>query len=277
MADPRFFDRAGPLSLEALAALTGARLRNAADGGRSIGDVAPLESAGPEDVTFLDNRKYLEAFSHSRAGAAFVDERLAGNAPAGMALLVTREPYKAFARAAQAFYPIKPVAPRRAASAIIDQTATVPADCNIGAHVVIEAGVRLGARCQIGPNTVIETGAELGDDCRVGANVTLSHCRIGARVVLHPGVRIGQPGFGFAPDPNGPVKIPQLGRVIIGDVGVFTLASWRCMQIKNQVKPVGLAPGQQIVCQLKSGSQPGVLAFQRFVLKRQREQVVMHW
>jgi UDP-3-O-[3-hydroxymyristoyl] glucosamine N-acyltransferase len=217
MADPRFFDRVGPISVEALAALSGAQLRNAADGGRLISDVAPLESAGPEDVTFLDNRKYVEVFSRARAGAAFVDERLAPKGPNGMALLVTREPYKAFARAAQAFYPIRPVVPRRAASAVIDPTAIVPADSDIGAHVVIEAGVRLGARCQIGPNSVIEAGVELGDDCRVGPNVTLSHCQIGARTVLHPGVRIGQPGFGFAPDPKGPVKIPQLGRVIIGD------------------------------------------------------------
>jgi UDP-3-O-[3-hydroxymyristoyl] glucosamine N-acyltransferase len=64
---------------------------------------------------------------------------------------------------------------------------------------------------------VIGPGVELGDDCRVAANVTLSHCLIGARVVLHPGARIGQPGFGFASDAAGPVKIPQLGRVIIGD------------------------------------------------------------
>ncbi len=217
MADPRFFDRAGPFSLEALAALSGAQLRNSADGERLIADVAPLESAGPEDVTFLDNRKYVEAFSRSQAGAAFVDERLALKAPSNMALLVTREPYKAFARAAQAFYPIKPVVPQRASSAVIDPAAVVPTDCDIGANVVIEAGVRLGARCQIGPNTVIAAGVELGDDCRVAANVTLSHCRIGARVVLHPGVRIGQAGFGFAPDASGPIKIPQLGRVIVGD------------------------------------------------------------
>jgi UDP-3-O-[3-hydroxymyristoyl] glucosamine N-acyltransferase len=68
---------------------------------------------------------------------------------------------------------------------------------------------------------VIGAAVELGEDCRIGANVTLSHCLIGARVVLHPGVRIGQPGFGFAPDAapdaKGPVKIPQLGRVVIGD------------------------------------------------------------
>ncbi len=217
MADPRFFDRAGPFSLDALAALSGATLRDPKSGERLFADVAPLESAGPEDLTFLDNRKYLDAFARSRAGAAFVDERAIGSAPAGMALLVARDPYKAFARAAQAFHPLKPVTPRRAPSAIIDPAAIVPPDCDIADHVVIEAAARLGARCQIGPNTVIAAGVELGEDCRVGANVTLSHCVIGARVVLHPGVRIGQAGFGFAPDAEGPVKIPQLGRVVVGD------------------------------------------------------------
>jgi UDP-3-O-[3-hydroxymyristoyl] glucosamine N-acyltransferase len=217
MADPRFFDRAGPFSLDALAGLSGATLRDPTGGERLFADVAPLDTAGPEDLTFLDNRKYLDAFTRSRAGAAFVDERAVGTAPAGMALLIAANPYRAFARAAQAFHPLKPVAPRRAPSAVIDPMATVPLDCDIADHVVIESGARLGARCQIGPNTVIAAGVELGEDCRVGANVTLSHCLIGARVVLHPGVRIGQPGFGFAPDPEGPVKIPQLGRVIVGD------------------------------------------------------------
>ncbi len=217
MADPRFFDRAGPHLLDALAALSGARLQDPADGGRLFGDVAPLETAGPDDVTFLDNRKYVDAFAASRAGAAFVDERDAGRAPAGMALLFATDPYRAFARAAQAFYPAPPVVPRRAPTAIVDPAASVPGDCEIGEHVVIAAGVRLGARVQIGANSVIAAGVELGEDCRVGANVTLSHCLIGARVVLHPGVRIGQPGFGFAVDTGGPVKVPQLGRVIIGD------------------------------------------------------------
>jgi UDP-3-O-[3-hydroxymyristoyl] glucosamine N-acyltransferase len=217
MTDLRFFNRAGPYSLGELAELSGARLGGGVDGKQLITDVAPLETAGPEDITFLDNRKYLDAFAGSRAGAAFVDERFAERAPAGMALLLTKEPYKAFARAAQAFYPAKPVIPGIAPTAIIGPAATVPADCEIGPYVVIEAGARIGARCQIGAHTVIGQAVELGDDCRVGPHVTLSHCLIGARVVLHPGVRIGQPGFGFAPDREGPVKIPQLGRVVIGD------------------------------------------------------------
>jgi UDP-3-O-[3-hydroxymyristoyl] glucosamine N-acyltransferase len=217
MADPRFFERTGPYSLAQLAELTGARLHDPNDGGRPVADVAPLETAGAADLTFLDNRKYLDAFARSRAGAAIVVERMIARAPPGMALLIAAEPYKAFARAAQAFYPATPVAPQCAASALIDPTATIGSDCDIGPFVVIAAGVRIGPDCRIGPNTVIEAGVELGADCRVGANVTLSHCIIGDRVVLHPGVRIGQAGFGFAPDLEGPVKIPQLGRVVIGD------------------------------------------------------------
>jgi UDP-3-O-[3-hydroxymyristoyl] glucosamine N-acyltransferase len=217
MADTRFFRRTGPFSLQALAALTGARLADPARGDRIVEDVAPLETAGPAEITFLSNRKYVDAFTASRAGAAFVGETLAAKAPDGMALLISDEPYKAFARAVQAFYPAEKLTPGLAPTAVIDPSASVPDDCAIAAHVVIEAGVRLGVRCSIGANTVIGPGVELGDECRVAANVTLSHCLIGARVVLHPGVRIGQAGFGFAPDEGAAVKIPQLGRVIIGD------------------------------------------------------------
>ena len=108
MADPRFFQRTGPHTLAALAArvqlLLGllAQLAVAADGERLIEDVAPLETAGPADVTYLDNRKYVTAFANSRAGAAFVSESMIARAPAGMALLVSRKPYKAFARAVDA-------------------------------------------------------------------------------------------------------------------------------------------------------------------------------
>lgn len=217
MADPRFFERAGPFTLTALAALSGATLLDEAAGDRLMADVAPLETAGPNEVTFLDNRKYLGEFEQSRAGAAFVAKGLVARAPAGMAVLVSGQPYKSYALAAQAFYPEPAVKPGVAASARIHPSAAVPADCEIGENAVIEAAARLGARCRIGANSVIGPAVELGDDCRIAANVSLSHCLVGARVVLHPGVRIGQAGFGFAPDPERPVKIPQLGRVIVGD------------------------------------------------------------
>jgi UDP-3-O-[3-hydroxymyristoyl] glucosamine N-acyltransferase len=217
MTDQRFFIRAGPFTLAELARLSGAELRRADDAAKLLCDVAPLETAAPDEASFLENRKYLDAFRQSRAGAAFVDERAAEAAPAGMALLVSPEPYKAYARAAQAFYPTPAIARGRAPSALIDPAATVPEDCEIGAYAIIEAGARLGRRCRVGPHSLIGGGVEIGEDCRIGAHVTIGHALIGARVVLHPGVRIGQAGFGFAPDRAGPVKVPQLGRVVIGD------------------------------------------------------------
>jgi UDP-3-O-[3-hydroxymyristoyl] glucosamine N-acyltransferase len=217
VADPRFFDRAGPFTLAELARVSGARLWRDADSDKLFHDVAPLENAGPDDVSFLENRKYLPVFRTTRAGAAFADPEAAGAAPPALALLVAEAPYKAYALAAQVFYPTAPVSPGRAPSAVIDAEAIVPEDCAIGPNVVIEARARLGRRCRIGANSVVGAGVVIGDDCRMGANVTVSHALIGARVVLHPGVRIGQEGFGFAPDPAGPVKVPQLGRVVIGD------------------------------------------------------------
>ena len=199
MADPRFFDRAGPFSLDSLTAISGARLADPSSAPRIIEDVAALETAGPNEVTFLANLKYVGALAASGAGAAFAAERFASRAPSGMALLIAADPYKAFALAADAFYPVPPVTPGRAPSAIIDPSASVPDDCEIAANVVIERGARLGRRCQIGANSAIGANVGIGDVCRIAANVTVSHCLMGSRVMLHPGVRIGQPGFGFAP------------------------------------------------------------------------------
>ena len=125
MADRRFFDRAGPFTLDVLSASSGARLLRAEDGARLFSDVAPLETAGPSDVSFLENRRYIEAFVRSHAGAAFVDEKAAERAPPGMALLISKEPYKAYALAAQAFYPAVDVVTRRASSAIIDSIVSI--------------------------------------------------------------------------------------------------------------------------------------------------------
>src|SRR5579864_2535506 len=129
MADQRFFTRAGPFALAELARLSGAELRRETDEAKLFRDVAPLETATADEASFLENRKYLETFRRSRAGAVFVDERAAGAAPPGMALLVSPEPYKAYARAAQAFYPAPAIACGRAPSALIDPTAVVPQDC----------------------------------------------------------------------------------------------------------------------------------------------------
>jgi len=217
MADPRFFTLGGPLSLKALAEKTGAQLGENADPERLMRDVASLETARGHDVTFLDNLKYLPAFGTTRAGAAFVQPAYAERAPKGLALLLTPSPYKAFALAAQAFYREPEVDPGIHSSAIVDPTARIGNDALVGPYAVIEARAEIGRRCRIGAGSVIGEACQLGDDVRIGPHVTVSHAVIGSRVTLFPGVRIGQDGFGFATDSKGVVKVPQLGRVIIGD------------------------------------------------------------
>ncbi len=217
MADPRFFECAGPLSLRELARRSGAELQNGVDPAETFEDVAPLAMAGPAHVSFLDNRKYLEALRVSSAGACVIHPDMMDQAPSEMRLLISRNPYKAYALVAQAFYPRAPVEPRVAPTAVVDESAV------LGDGVRIEAGAVIGSRAEIGRGSLIEANAVIGDavrvgeGCIIGANATLSHCLLGARVHIYPGARIGQRGFGFAIDPAGHVKVPQLGRVILED------------------------------------------------------------
>lgn len=219
MADPRFFERAGPFTLSELAQCAGADV-HAGDQDRAFFDVAPLDSAGAQDVSFLDNKLYIDAFTISKAGSCVVSPKFVERAPEGMALLVANDPYTAYARIAQAFYPKSCFshAPQAGVHerATVHDTASVGAGCQIEAGAVIDANAEIGARCVIGANSYIGPGVVLGEGCHVGPNVTLQYAVVGARCVFHPGARIGQDGFGFAPGAQH-TKVPQLGRVLIED------------------------------------------------------------
>ena len=217
MADPRFFNRRGPFRLAELAALGGAELADPAHADRLAHDVAALETAGPEELSFLDNKAYLAAFAGSRAGACVVARRHAARAPAGMALIISEKPYRSYALIAQAFYPAAPAAPGVHPTACVDPGAALGEGVEVGPFAVIAAGAEVGAGAAIGPHAVVGPGVRIGERSRLHAGVVVTHALVGARVTLHPGVKVGQDGFGFAPDPAGHVKAPQLGRVVIGD------------------------------------------------------------
>lgn len=217
MADSRFFANLGSRNIASIAALTGARLLDDAAGEREIRDVAPLDRAEAGDISFLDNAKYVRSFSESRAGACFVREKYIAQAPQGMVLLITDDPYRCYALAAQQFYPFKPVTHEIDPRAFIDPTAQLGAGCSVGPGAFIGKHVVLGERCIIGPNAVLHDGVEVGDETRIGALSSVSHALIGLRCIIHRGVHIGQDGFGFALSREGHVKVPQLGRVVIGN------------------------------------------------------------
>ena len=217
MADPRFFTVSGPFTLGELASIAKADLAPGADPDLRLEDVAPLDQATGRHISFLDNRKYADAFAASKAGAAVVSAEFAPRAPQGMSLLIAKDPYRSYARIAQAFYPRTRPEAWVAPTAWIDPKAQVSADCRVEPGAYIGAGAEIGAGCHIGPNAVIGAGVVLGADCVIGANASISNALIGANVVIYPGARIGQDGFGFAMGPEGHMKVPQLGRVVIGD------------------------------------------------------------
>lgn len=217
MVDRRFFSPKGPFTLAALAEVCGASLAAGGDPRRLIRDVAPLDDAGADELSFLDNSRYLGVFRRSGAGACVVAAKFVEAAPAGMALLLSDHPYRAYARIAQAFYPAEPGEPEISPAAHVDAGAVLGRRCRIAPGAVIGLGVELGQGTEVGANAVIGGGVVVGEESFVGAGACLSHCIVGDRVIIHPGARIGQDGFGFAPDAAGHVKVPQLGRVVIED------------------------------------------------------------
>ncbi len=217
MADPRFFTVAGPFTLGQLASIAGAELADTADPDTLFSDVAPLDTAGAGDVSFLNNRSYVGQFEKSAAGACIVEPRFAGKAPNGMALLLTDKPHRAYARVAQAFYPTPKAKTGVHPTAVVAPSAVIGEGCEVGPCAVIGPAAQLGRNCRIEANAVIEAGVILGDDCLIGANASLSYCLIGNNCKIHAGVRIGTRGFGFAMEPEGFEDVPQLGRVIIED------------------------------------------------------------
>ena len=194
------------------------------DAGRVVTDVAALDEAGPGDLTFLDNPRYLEAFRATRAAAALVSKRHVGAAPTGCALLVTDEPYRAMARVMARLYPsaAKPTSVFAegagiAPGAVVHSTARLEAGVIVDAGAVIGRGAEIGARTLIGANAVIGPDVRIGRDGAIGATATIFAALIGDRVIIHPGAHIGQDGFGFALGARGHLKVPQIGRVIIQD------------------------------------------------------------
>ena len=226
MAAPRkiaFFPATLSLTLGELAALTGSTLADEARRDERIADVAAIDAAGPGDLTFLDNPRYLPQLKTSRAAAVFLAARHQAEAPPSCAALVTPQPYVAMAVAMAKLYP----SAARPGSGFdergVSPAAHVHPSARLESGVVVDPGAVIGPGAEIGHGTVIGANAVIGPQVRIGRDgaigpgATIACALIGDRVIIHPGAHIGQDGFGFALGPRGHLKVPQVGRVIIQD------------------------------------------------------------
>jgi len=186
------------------------------DPGAEIRRMATLESAGPGDLSFLSHPKYRRQLRATRASAVILarGERDATTLPR----ILCEDPYVYFARAAQLLSAEPRPAPGVHPRAVIEAGAIVPDSATVG------AGCRIGRETRLGERVVIEAGCSIGDDAQIGEDSRLypsvtiyPRCVIGKRAVIHSGAVIGADGFGMAPDGDRWIKIPQTGRVVIGD------------------------------------------------------------
>ena len=186
------------------------------DGGIEITRVASLEDAGPGDLTFLANPKYIPAAQRTRASAIILAEDAE---PAPCAMLRSRQPYRAFADA------LAVLGRNERPAAGVHPTAVIAPDVVLGSEVSVGPFAVIGQRCTVGDRTIVEAHAVLGDDVRVGADGWLharvsvrTGSRLGDRVVVQDGAVIGSDGYGFVTDEDGVHhKIPQQARVVLED------------------------------------------------------------
>jgi len=187
-----------------------------ADTDVEISGVAGIREAGPGEITFVSNRKYISHIKDTRASAIILGLDMG---EVGIPSLRSANPYLAFARVLELFYKATVPPPGRHPTAVIDPDSRIGPDASIGPYVVIGAGCRIGARAVLHPQVVLYPGVSLGDDVVLHAGVVVrEHCEIGNRAIIQNGSIIGSDGFGFAPVGDGTYyKIRQSGRVVIED------------------------------------------------------------
>ncbi len=205
------------LTLSELARLVGGVvIRDFPD--RALLGVAALDSATPQDISFLGNDKYRAQFVTTCAGAVIVAGEETGG-PEATALVAVDNPSLAFAAVVRHFAAATAFVPGIHPRAVVEPSAVIdPARSKVHAGAVIMAGARIGEGSEIGPNAVIGEHAVIGRDCRIMANVTIrERCVLGERVLVQPGAVIGSDGYGYEFSGGRHVKIDQVGIVEIAN------------------------------------------------------------
>lgn len=198
-----------------IAKLVGGTLEGGAD--PDITGVAPLERAGPKELSFLAHPRYASYLGRSAAGAVLVAEALADRADGPRVRIVVNDVHRALATVLFRLYPEPELEPGIHPTAVVDGEAVLGQDVVVGPYAVIGRGARIGDRVRIGAHVVVGERCTVGDDVVLHPHVTLyPGVRVGPRSILHSGVRAGVDGFGYVPWDGANRKVPQVGECVIG-------------------------------------------------------------
>lgn len=192
-------------------------------GGQVVGDaetlvwqIGTLEKATAGQIAFLANAKYRHQLEHSRASAVILSKTDAEATQ--IPRIVCDNPYSYFARLSSYLNPLPECIPGIHPTAVIGKDARISPQAHIGPLVTVDDGAIIGAGTSVMEGCCIGAGAKLGEHTLLYPRVTVYHdCVIGNHVIAHSGVVIGADGFGMAWEDGRWLKIPQIGRVLIGD------------------------------------------------------------
>ncbi|CAG8998487.1 MAG: UDP-3-O-(3-hydroxymyristoyl)glucosamine N-acyltransferase [Candidatus Celerinatantimonas neptuna] len=202
------------VTLQQVAEWVGGQLQGPAQA--KIERIAPLSKAEEHDATFLTDSSYRDQLQDCKAGVILLAQKDASFA--GCPVIIVKDPYLAYALLAQHLDTTPASASHIHSSAVIADDVELGRNVSIGANAVIEQGVSIGDNCQIGSGCFVGQQTRIGADTKLWANVTVYHrVSIGKHCLIQSGTVIGSDGFGYANDRGNWVKIPQVGRVIIGD------------------------------------------------------------
>lgn len=209
-------DGACTITAEAIAALVGGEL--VGDGSAVVSAVAPLDRAGPNDLSFLGSAKYAELFALSSAGVVLVEAKFRDAPGSARARILVENPMEKMLAVLPRLYSQHEAEPGIAPTARIGKGVSLGQRVSIGEYAVIGAGALIGDGTLVGAHTVIGNGAVTGLNCRLHPHVTLyPRAKLGDRVVVHSGARIGSDGFGYVLRDGTHTKIPHVGGCVIGD------------------------------------------------------------
>jgi UDP-3-O-[3-hydroxymyristoyl] glucosamine N-acyltransferase len=182
---------------------------------------AALETASVDELSYMDNVKYLDALKTTSAGACLVSPRFSAFVPTSTFPFVTPQPHLIYSKVLAWLYPAAASPGSVFETEGISPKATVHNSAVTGRGVTIDPGAMIGPRATvgeftyIGPNVVIGPDVMIGRGCSIGAGTIIAHAVVGDHVIVHPGAAIGQDGFGFVPGADGHLKIPQVGGVVV--------------------------------------------------------------
>lgn len=219
----------GPFTLDSLVLHVGGKLyvageefslENARD--IIVHNVATLRNASERDLTFLSNNKYKEDVFITKAGVCVLENKVFNKdlklrLPKSLYVILVDNAYASFARLASLFYPRESSDCNSVSeSAFVSESAVVGKKCCVMANSHIGHNVKIGDNVIIYPNVVVGDNVIIGNNVIIYDSVSLKYCMIGDHTIIHSGTRIGQDGFGLAVDQGEYIKVPQIGRVVIG-------------------------------------------------------------